>query len=272
MVSEIPSKVKYSFGPKQQICYRKMENTAPQIKAGTSERERFVAFAFCWADDSPIMRDDESGLYDAEGFVELAEQRILAAKAAGLTADLTLVVLPGLEGLKKSLNENARSGLNATLSAALRVNSLGGDSAAEMEGKGVKAETATLSTDGPLSGEDPANRFFQTLRKDGYKVCLDDFGAGAASFQYLATLEVDVVKLDGSAIKNALVANQGRAFLTALVRMCQDIGVETVAEMIDDQEILDFVRSCGVDYVQGFFFGKPSKEITDSDHLHLGGK
>ena len=108
-----------------------------------------------------------------------------------------------------------------------------------------------------------ANTFFQTLRQQGYEVCLDDFGAGAASFQYLASLDVDVVKLDGSAVKNALAAKKGRAFLTALTKLCRDIGVETVAEMIDDTETLNFVRDCGVDYAQGYLFGKPSIEIED---------
>jgi EAL domain-containing protein (putative c-di-GMP-specific phosphodiesterase class I) len=107
-----------------------------------------------------------------------------------------------------------------------------------------------------------ANRFFQTLRQQGYEVCLDDFGAGAASFQYLASLDVDVVKLDGSAVKNALAAKKGRAFLTALTKLCKDIGVETVAEMVDDQETLNFVRDCGVDFAQGYLFGKPAIDIT----------
>jgi EAL domain-containing protein (putative c-di-GMP-specific phosphodiesterase class I) len=107
-----------------------------------------------------------------------------------------------------------------------------------------------------------ANTFFQTLRGKGYEICLDDFGAGAASFQYLASLDVDVVKLDGSAVKNALAATKGRAFLTALTKLCKDIGVETVAEMVDDAETLNFVRDCGVDFAQGYLFGKPAIDIT----------
>ena len=115
-----------------------------------------------------------------------------------------------------------------------------------------------------------ANRFFQTLRDEGYEVCLDDFGAGAASFQYLASLEVDVVKLDGSAVKNALMARKGKAFLSALARLCKDIDVQTIAEYIDDDDTLKFVRDCGVDYVQGFMFGEPSTDIEvfdESGHI-----
>ncbi len=108
-----------------------------------------------------------------------------------------------------------------------------------------------------------ANNFIQTLRGRGYHVCLDDFGAGAASFQYLSVLDVDVVKLDGSAIKNAQKAAKGRAFLSALTELCRRMNVETIAEMVDSREALDFCRDCGCNYVQGYLFGKPSPEIKD---------
>ena len=105
-----------------------------------------------------------------------------------------------------------------------------------------------------------ANDFVQGLRKKGFHVCLDDFGAGAASFQYLSVLEVDVVKLDGSAIKNAQEAPNGRAFLKALSTLCKTLNVETIAEMVDSKEALEFVRDCDVEYVQGFLFGKPDPD------------
>jgi EAL domain-containing protein (putative c-di-GMP-specific phosphodiesterase class I) len=105
-----------------------------------------------------------------------------------------------------------------------------------------------------------ANNFVQGLRKKGFHVCLDDFGAGAASFQYLSVLEVDVVKLDGSAVKNAQTAPKGRAFLRALTTLCKTMDVETIAEMVDSKEGLEFVRDCGVEYVQGFLFGKPNAD------------
>lgn len=112
-----------------------------------------------------------------------------------------------------------------------------------------------------------ANTFIQGLRQVGHRVCLDDFGAGAASFQYLSALDVDVVKLDGSAIRNAQRGKKGRAFLTALAALCRTLGVETIAEMIDREDALSFVRDCGVNYVQGFLFGQPSAAIKDFDPL-----
>jgi EAL domain-containing protein (putative c-di-GMP-specific phosphodiesterase class I) len=108
-----------------------------------------------------------------------------------------------------------------------------------------------------------ANHFIGELRAMGYKVCLDDFGAGSASFQYLSALDVDVVKIDGSAVKNAMVSRKGRGFLSALTELCRRMNVQTVAEMIDDVANLRFVRDCGCEYVQGYLFGKPATDYRE---------
>jgi FOG: EAL domain len=112
-----------------------------------------------------------------------------------------------------------------------------------------------------LADLDTANAFIQNLREQGFVACLDDLGAGAANISYLSMLQVDVVKIDGHAMHNARKSQLGRAFLTALVGLCGDLGVSTVAEMVEDTEMLQFVRDCGVDYVQGFLFSRPSPDI-----------
>ncbi|MBK8907880.1 MAG: EAL domain-containing protein [Rhodospirillales bacterium] len=108
----------------------------------------------------------------------------------------------------------------------------------------------------------PANTFIRRLRDQGFPVCLDDFGAGAANFRYLARLEVDIVKLDGPSLHNARKERTGKAFLKALVGLCDDLGIATVAEMVEDEAGLAFVRDCGVRYVQGHLFGRPSSDIA----------
>jgi EAL domain-containing protein (putative c-di-GMP-specific phosphodiesterase class I) len=110
-----------------------------------------------------------------------------------------------------------------------------------------------------------ANRFIQTLRREGYEVCLDDFGAGAANFEYISILEVDVIKIDGPALKTAQKTKRGRAYLRALAGMCRELGIGTIAEMIDNEQGLEFVRNCRVQYVQGYLFGKPSTDIRGFD-------
>lgn len=117
-----------------------------------------------------------------------------------------------------------------------------------------------------------ANNFIQRLRKDHYHVSLDDFGAGAASFGYLMRLEVDVVKLDGPVVKDAQLARRGKALLESMATLCKNLGIETIAEMVDSKQGLDFVRKCGITYAQGYLFGKPNadtKAFNMAQHIHL---
>jgi len=107
-----------------------------------------------------------------------------------------------------------------------------------------------------------ANACIQELRDRKHPVCIDDFGAGAASFQYLADLQVDIVKFDGKAVKAATETDRGMAFLSALTEFCRRIGVQTVAEMIETPTQFTAVRGCGVDHVQGYLFGRPAPEVS----------
>jgi EAL domain-containing protein (putative c-di-GMP-specific phosphodiesterase class I) len=108
---------------------------------------------------------------------------------------------------------------------------------------------------------DMANRFIQGLRRAGHKVCLDDFGAGSAALKYLHTLEIDVVKIDGQYIQSALAKRRYQAFLKAVVGLCHDLGVATIAEMVEDRKCVTMLQKCGVKLGQGYMFGRPSFDI-----------
>lgn len=111
--------------------------------------------------------------------------------------------------------------------------------------------------------EDPqaANKAIQDLRKAGHLVCLDDFGVGEASLQYLRQFQVDILKIDGSYVRECLEDKTSAHILKAIAELCSDLEIDTVAEMIEDQETVDFLLSCGVTFGQGYFFGRPSQEI-----------
>ena len=105
------------------------------------------------------------------------------------------------------------------------------------------------------------NAFIQSLRGKGHLVCLDDFGSGAAAFQYLRALEVDVVKIDGAYVKSACASAEGKVFLMAMTGLLRELGIATIAEMVEDDEHLAVVRDCGIGFAQGYFFGRPSTDI-----------
>jgi EAL domain-containing protein (putative c-di-GMP-specific phosphodiesterase class I) len=101
------------------------------------------------------------------------------------------------------------------------------------------------------------NASISDLRKDGYQIALDDFGAGSASFQYLQQLEIDYLKIDGKYIRKIMTSQRDLAMVKNLAQMCADLGIKVVAEFVEDEEQLEALRSMGIQYGQGYLFGKP---------------
>lgn len=100
------------------------------------------------------------------------------------------------------------------------------------------------------------------LREDGHFVCLDDFGAGAASFPYLQALEIDYVKIDGAYVKALQTQGQDRdrAILKGMVWLCKELGIGTVAEMVETEDQARLLLDFGIDYGQGYLFGRPEPD------------
>jgi len=103
-----------------------------------------------------------------------------------------------------------------------------------------------------------ADRHLQALRGEGCLVCLDDFGAGAASLAYLQQLTLDVVKIDGRYIRDLQHGGRESTFIRHLVRMCAELGVKTLAEMVETVQAEEAVRRAGVDFAQGWLYGAPN--------------
>jgi EAL domain-containing protein (putative c-di-GMP-specific phosphodiesterase class I) len=104
------------------------------------------------------------------------------------------------------------------------------------------------------------NARIQALRGGGFKVCLDDFGAGANSFHYLRGFEVDFVKIDGGFGRAALRNKRDAILLRSISGFCQEIGVATIGEMIEDEEHAVAFERLGITYAQGYHFGKPNAD------------
>jgi len=114
-----------------------------------------------------------------------------------------------------------------------------------------------------------ANAHIQSLRAMGSLVCLDDFGSGASSFNYLQALSLDIVKIDGRYVREMAASGRDGAMVRRLVELCRDLKIRTVAEMVETPEIEEIVRKAGVDFAQGWLFGRPAD--TPQPALKLGG-
>lgn len=112
-----------------------------------------------------------------------------------------------------------------------------------------------------------ADRRLQALRAVGCKWCLDDFGAGAASLAYLQQLTLDLLKIDGRYIRDLQHGGREATFVKHLVNMCAELKVETLAEMVETAEAEDAVRRAGVDYAQGWLYGRATETPADAAAL-----
>ncbi|MDG3086693.1 EAL domain-containing protein [Vibrio hannami] len=95
------------------------------------------------------------------------------------------------------------------------------------------------------------------LQSLGAKIIIDDFGSGYSNIDEIIKLEPQIIKLDGSLIKNIDKDKKQRDVTKALVNLCSVFGAKTVAEFVHSQEIAMIAEDLGFDYLQGYYFGEP---------------
>lgn len=110
-----------------------------------------------------------------------------------------------------------------------------------------------------------AQRAISSLKKVGCKFALDDFGVGYSSFSYVRHLDIDYVKIDGSFIRQINDNLEDRVFVKALNDVAKGMGIETIAEMVEDEDAEEHIRQIGIDYGQGYHFGRPGPYLLDED-------
>jgi len=110
-----------------------------------------------------------------------------------------------------------------------------------------------------LGDIDAVGARLKRLRDAGVKLCIDDFGSGAASYEYLRRLPVDVVKLDGQ-LTRSIDDERTRTMLAHLVELCRTLSVKIVAEQVETQATSDVLTALGVDLGQGWLWAKPTPD------------
>ncbi|MCC8371791.1 MAG: EAL domain-containing protein [Rickettsia endosymbiont of Pseudomimeciton antennatum] len=100
--------------------------------------------------------------------------------------------------------------------------------------------------------------FMHRLRKYGCKFALDDFGSGFTSFKQLQNLLIDIVKIDGSYVRNVTSNLQSQDFIKRLIKISENLGIQTVAEFVENGKIAKFLINLKIDAMQGDFFSPAS--------------
>jgi len=109
-----------------------------------------------------------------------------------------------------------------------------------------------------IANMEVANKFISSLQDLGYKFALDDFGSGFCSFSHLKFLPVNEIKIDGIFIQGMLHDSVDRAIIESIVQIAHTVGKKTVAEFVENAEVLRLLKNAGVDYVQGYYIARPS--------------
>lgn len=183
-------------------------------------------------------------------------------EAAGRGVELDLAVLSALfrqmRATPQALPYCERIGINltgqslASVTFQQRLRSLLADSPLPLSSLCFEiTETAAISSTAA------ASRLLDELRAQGCSIAIDDFGVGMQSFERLKELPLDVIKIDGSFIRNVAQRGKDYALVQASVAVAKAFGARTVAEFVEDEETVACLRELGVDWIQGYLIGEP---------------
>ncbi len=241
-----------------------------QLKRTLREADQFTSvvrgrqFELHW---QPIVDLDTRAVHHFEGLTRFGAGNgpapvIHMAEELGLIESFDLAVLekavarlmaPGGRTLTLAVNVSAHSlAGDAYVAALLRMTQL--DPALRRRLMIEVTETAALAD------VEAAGRRIDTLRAAGVRACIDDFGAGAASFDWLRGLAVDFVKIDGAFVRQLEKDPRTSTLIAHLVALCASLKVEVIGEMIEDETTADQLRDLGVRYGQGWLFGRAEAE------------
>jgi len=194
------------------------------------------------------------GLVGAADFIPLATQtgligsldrRVLdlACTQARAWRDQGLQVRTSINISRDSLQDPS---FGDAVQAALRQHGLSGD-AIELE----------VTEDGLLDRPAQATRFVEQMRDLGVRMAIDDFGTGFSSLARLRDLPVRSLKVDQGFVTNALQVPADASIVMGVVSLGHSLGLEVVAEGVEDERTLAYLVGCGIDYAQGYFLGRP---------------
>lgn len=99
--------------------------------------------------------------------------------------------------------------------------------------------------------------FIRIVKEYGCKIAIDDFGSGYSNFDHLLNLDIDIIKLDGSIVRQLDTSSNAVMIIETIVGFAKKAGIKTVAEYVCDKAIYDAVKKLGIDYAQGYYTGKP---------------
>lgn len=129
------------------------------------------------------------------------------------------------------------------------------------EGVPLEAVVLEITEQVAVASSGGTDQRMAQLVQQGLKFAIDDFGAGYSSYNYLKTLPVNYIKIDGSFIKELAGDEVDRAIVDSICQIARATGKKTVAEHVQDYDTMEILRSLGVDYAQSYLLGVPAETL-----------
>ena len=196
------------------------------------------------------MRDPKGEILPAGAFIPVVEQLGMTRLLDRYVLDMTVAELRKDLAAVLSLNI---SGLTATDQSWLRALIAAVKSTPHIASRLIVEITETAA----LHDIEESARFVNVVRDVGCRVAIDDFGAGFTSFRHLKALTVDLVKIDGSFVRNLANNVDQQLFIRNLMGLAGTFGLETVAEFVENEADAQVLIAAGVHYLQGYHYGRP---------------
>ena len=244
----------------QDLLHRRSQSIATEVEQAITDNR--LCFAF-----QPVVRavSHEVALYEclvrlkssdgelipAAAFVPVVEQMGLIRQMDRHVLELAVAELDAGEDVSLAMNI---SGLTATDQVWLRTLKALVKGRPEVARRLVLEITETAA----LQDIDETARFLGEIRGLGCRVALDDFGAGFTSFRHLQALTFDIVKIDGAFVRQLSDNPEQQLFVRNLVGLADAFGLETVAECVETGQDAAFLANEGVQFLQGYYFGRPN--------------
>ncbi|MBN2870270.1 MAG: EAL domain-containing protein [Campylobacterales bacterium] len=112
-----------------------------------------------------------------------------------------------------------------------------------------------------IENYDLVNHFITEVKKHGVQIALDDFGAGYSNFAYIARLDIDYIKIDGSIIRDIHTNPISQIITETIVDFATRLGIKTVAEFVCCEEVCSYLKHLPIDAMQGYYFGAPKPSM-----------
>ncbi|MEE9387349.1 MAG: EAL domain-containing protein [Paracoccaceae bacterium] len=216
----------------------------PIVQASAPDRPAFY--------EGLIRIMDKNGrIIPAKDFIGAVEMDELGRKIDCKALELGLAALAKVPALRLSINMSARSIGYKPWKRVLK--------------RGLKKDPTLgerlileITERSAIVMPDAVRTFMSGLQEQGVSFALDDFGAGYTSFRYFRDFYFDILKIDGSYIRDIHKNTDNQVLVKALISLGQHFEMYTVAEVVESEKDVDFLVDAGIDCMQGYYFGLPT--------------